>query len=113
MLASGSYDGKVVVWTSKPAGPGGYAKFDKAFEWRHGSSVNCVTWAPAEAGNLILAVACSDGSVVVLRRAQTPDGHPVRLSRSYCFSWTMDTKIKLFPMSLGVDLDANRYLPIT
>ncbi|KAL1400835.1 hypothetical protein pipiens_007098 [Culex pipiens pipiens] len=61
ILASCSYDRKVIIW--KEVGPGDWSK---SYEYNnHDSSVNSVAWAPAEYG-LILACGSSDGSVSVL-----------------------------------------------
>uniref|UniRef100_A0A182XE55 Protein SEC13 homolog n=1 Tax=Anopheles quadriannulatus TaxID=34691 RepID=A0A182XE55_ANOQN len=61
VLASCSYDRKVIVW--KEAGPGDWTKW---YEYsNHDSSVNSVAWAPAEYG-LVLACGSSDGSISIL-----------------------------------------------
>nr|QBH74139.1 protein transport protein sec13 [Nicoletia phytophila] len=59
LLASCSYDRRVVIW--KESG-----QWSKIYEYgNHDSSVNSVSWAPPEFG-LILACASSDGSVTII-----------------------------------------------
>lgn len=58
ILASCSYDRKVIVWKE-------LGDWTKWYEYSHDSSVNSVSWAPAEYG-LILACGSSDGSVSIL-----------------------------------------------
>jgi len=59
LLASCSYDRKVIIW--KEAG-----EWSKLYEYcNHESSVNSVAWAPAEYG-LILACGSSDGSISIV-----------------------------------------------
>ncbi|KAF1980837.1 protein transport protein sec13 [Aulographum hederae CBS 113979] len=65
ILASASYDGKVLIWRSQStnSAPSSWQKiYDFAL---HTASVNLVAWAPHEVGCL-LACASSDGSVSVL-----------------------------------------------
>lgn len=59
ILASCSYDRKVIVWKEFSG------EFQKWYEYNHDSSVNSVAWAPAEFG-LTLACASSDGTVSIL-----------------------------------------------
>ena len=61
ILASCSYDRKVLVWKEeKPT------VWKKIFEYsRHESSVNSISWAPKEFG-LMLVAGSSDGSISVL-----------------------------------------------
>jgi len=67
ILASCSYDGKVIVWREgNPSANGAPAKWDKIKEHTlHNASVNSLAWAPHELG-AILACASSDGKVSVL-----------------------------------------------
>ncbi|CEH17554.1 wd40 repeat-like protein [Ceraceosorus bombacis] len=81
ILASASYDGKVIIWkndgTAPAANTGGYGAYGQAPPsssggWQkikehalHGASVNSIAWAPHELG-AILACASSDGNVSVL-----------------------------------------------
>lgn len=58
ILASCSYDRKVIVWKEM-------GEWTRWYEYSHDSSVNSVSWAPAEFG-LILACGSSDGSVSIL-----------------------------------------------
>ena len=69
LLASCSYDGKVLVW--KDAGNGTFTilKEHKA----HDSSVNSVSWGPHEQG-LSLACASSDGKVSVITSKGNEEG---------------------------------------
>lgn len=61
LLASCSYDRKVIVW--REAAPNDWTKL---YEYsNHDSSVNSVSWAPPEYG-AVLACGSSDGSVSVL-----------------------------------------------
>lgn len=61
LLASCSYDRKVIIW--KEANPGEWTKY---YEYsNHDSSVNSVQWAPPEHG-LMLACGSSDGSISIL-----------------------------------------------
>lgn len=85
LLASCSYDKKVIIWketantsTSSSNGDnggggggtgGGAEKWEKIYESNnHDSSVNSVCWAPHELG-LVLACGSSDGTISVLSRA--------------------------------------------
>lgn len=61
ILASASYDGKVLIWKEAP--PSGWTKVKE--HTLHTASVNSVSWAPHELG-AILACASSDGKVSVL-----------------------------------------------
>ena len=66
ILASCSYDGKVIIWKEQPAQgptPAGWAKIKE--HTLHKASVNSVSWAPHELG-AILACASSDGTISVL-----------------------------------------------
>jgi protein transport protein SEC13 len=65
ILASCSYDGKVLIWKEQQGGSavGGWIKIKE--HTLHTASVNSVSWAPHELG-AILACASSDGKVSVL-----------------------------------------------
>jgi protein transport protein SEC13 len=80
ILASASYDGKVVIWkdngassagatsgsygyAASAASTGGWTKIKE--HGMHSASVNSIAWAPHELGS-ILACASSDGNVSVL-----------------------------------------------
>ncbi|KAJ5502043.1 hypothetical protein N7463_004917 [Penicillium fimorum] len=69
ILASSSYDGKVLIWREQPqnaTSPSGGTTWTKVFDFSlHTASVNMVSWAPHESGCL-LACASSDGHVSVL-----------------------------------------------
>lgn len=68
ILASSSYDGRVLIWRSSPTtvSSNSASSFQKVFESTlHSASVNLLAWAPHEAGCL-LACASSDGAVSVL-----------------------------------------------
>lgn len=68
ILASSSYDGRVLIWRSTPSAsaPGQTSSFQKVSESTlHTASVNLLSWAPHESGCL-LACASSDGSISVL-----------------------------------------------
>jgi protein transport protein SEC13 len=63
VLASCSYDRKVIIWQSKPGAP---TAWDQVFKHAdHMGSVNSIAWCPHEYG-LELACASSDGKVSVL-----------------------------------------------
>lgn len=59
LLASCSYDSKVIIW--KEASPNNWGKI---VDFSSSSSVNSVAWAPHTFG-LVLAAACSDGTVSI------------------------------------------------
>ncbi|KZP25899.1 WD40 repeat-like protein [Athelia psychrophila] len=66
ILASSSYDGKVLIWKEQQgqgASAGGWTKIKE--HTLHSASVNSVSWAPHELG-AILACASSDGKLSVL-----------------------------------------------
>ncbi|KAJ5683221.1 hypothetical protein N7462_006386 [Penicillium macrosclerotiorum] len=69
ILASSSYDGKVLIWREQPqnaTSPVASSTWTKVFDFSlHTASVNMVSWAPHESGCL-LASASSDGHVSVL-----------------------------------------------
>lgn len=68
ILASSSYDGRVLIWRSTPTNSSSNSPstFQKVFESTlHTASVNLLSWAPHECGCL-LACASSDGSISVL-----------------------------------------------
>ena len=63
VLASCSYDRKVIIWQAKPGNPSAWDQVYKHAE--HMGSVNSIAWCPHEYG-LELACASSDGRVSVL-----------------------------------------------
>lgn len=72
ILASCSYDGKVIIWKEHQGQAGGPAPASVSGGWTkikehtlHTASVNSVSWAPHELG-AILACASSDGKISVL-----------------------------------------------
>ncbi|KAL1994284.1 hypothetical protein VTN49DRAFT_2953 [Thermomyces lanuginosus] len=68
ILASSSYDGKVLIWREQSSGAPTVSgsSWSKVFDFSlHTASVNVVSWAPHESGCL-LACASSDGNVSVL-----------------------------------------------
>ncbi|EZF22198.1 protein transporter SEC13 [Trichophyton rubrum D6] len=68
ILASSSYDGKVLIWREQSVGSGANSStsWSRVFDFSlHTASVNMVCWAPHELGCL-LACASSDGQVSVL-----------------------------------------------
>ncbi|KAG8907505.1 GTPase-activating protein S13 [Tulasnella sp. 403] len=72
ILASCSYDGKVLIWKEQPNGSGGSGQNATASSWTrikeytaHSASVNAVSWAPHELG-AIVSCASSDGKISVL-----------------------------------------------
>lgn len=68
LLASCSYDHKVIIWKEVDGG-----NWEKIKEYKeHDSSVNAVQWAPREFG-LMLACASSDGSISILRHTVDED----------------------------------------
>jgi len=66
ILASCSYDRKVIIWKE------GQTQWEKVYDSDtfHSSSVNSIAWAPNECG-LSLAAASSDGSVSVIHYQET------------------------------------------
>ncbi|MCJ1407638.1 GTPase-activating protein S13 [Ptychographa xylographoides] len=79
ILASSSYDGRVLIWrsTPSPSSPNSPATFQKVFESTlHTASVNLLAWAPHECGCL-LACASSDGSISVLEFQDGSWGHVI------------------------------------
>ncbi|RWR82822.1 protein transport protein SEC13 B-like protein [Cinnamomum micranthum f. kanehirae] len=75
ILASCSYDGHVIIWNENPAVPNDWSQAHLSTTTAHKSSsyssVNSISWAPHDLG-LILASACSEGSISVF--SQRPDG---------------------------------------
>jgi len=66
ILASCSYDGKVLIWKEQQVQGAGVGSWTKVKEHTlHTASVNSVSWAPHEMG-AILACASSDGKLSVL-----------------------------------------------
>jgi len=65
ILASCSYDGKVLIWGERSQGTadGGWTRVKE--HTLHTASVNSVSWAPHELGAM-LACASSDGKLSVL-----------------------------------------------
>ncbi|MCJ1478979.1 GTPase-activating protein S13 [Lambiella insularis] len=79
ILASSSYDGRVLIWRSTPttASSTSPSTFQKVFESTlHTASVNLLAWAPHECGCL-LACASSDGSISVLEFQDGSWGHVI------------------------------------
>lgn len=71
ILASSSYDGKVLIWREQNA------QWSKVAEFHHhNASVNIVSWSPHESGCL-LACASSDGRVSVLEFNEGNWGHVI------------------------------------
>ncbi|THH05869.1 hypothetical protein EW146_g9785 [Bondarzewia mesenterica] len=73
ILASCSYDGKVLIWKEQQPSAGGWTKVKE--HSLHAASVNSVSWAPHELGAM-LACASSDGKYTrcELNSASTDDG---------------------------------------
>lgn len=69
ILASGGYDGRVVIWKEESGGAsqvgGGGGNWTKIKEHTLSSSVNSVAWAPHELG-AVLACGSSDGQCTIL-----------------------------------------------
>ena len=71
ILASSSYDGKVLIWREASA------QWTKVADFAlHTASVNIVSWSPHECGCL-LACASSDGMVSVLEFSEGNWGHTI------------------------------------
>jgi protein transport protein SEC13 len=85
LLASSSFDGRILIWREQPAG-----QWTKIHDFaQHSASVNLVAWAPHEAG-CILAGASSDGQVSVLEfRENTwvPTIFPAHAMGANAVSW--------------------------
>lgn len=79
ILASSSYDGRVIIWRENtnaagPAGAGGAANWSVVFTHaQHTASVNLLSWSPHDCGCL-LACASSDGTVSVLEFSNDSSG---------------------------------------
>ncbi|KAL9052760.1 MAG: hypothetical protein Q9162_005180 [Coniocarpon cinnabarinum] len=72
ILASSSYDGKVVIWRETPSSGAGGPQWTRLVDFAlHTASVNSIAWSPHELG-AHLACASSDGSVSVLSFNDTP-----------------------------------------
>lgn len=69
MLASCSFDQKVIIWKESEQQPGAFSPIYTSPATLHDASVNAVAWAPHELG-LALACASSDGSISVISRRQ-------------------------------------------
>jgi protein transport protein SEC13 len=69
MLASCSFDQKVIIWKESEQQPGAFSPIYTSPATLHDASVNAVAWAPHELG-LALACASSDGSISVISRGQ-------------------------------------------
>ncbi|KAF8516508.1 protein transporter SEC13 [Gautieria morchelliformis] len=80
ILASCSYDGKVLIWKEQSQGQaqgGGFGGWAKIKEHSlHNASVNSVSWAPHELG-AIVACASSDGKLSVLTFKNIFNGHAI------------------------------------
>lgn len=68
LLASCSYDKKVIIWKEED---NGHWKSIKEFK-EHDASVSSIQWAPREFG-LMLACASSDGSISIIKRTAHDD----------------------------------------
>lgn len=77
ILASASYDGRVIVWMEET--PGMWRQIYE-YAW-HASSVNCVAFAPYQYG-LIFACASSDGFVSICTRLEDGTWDERRVSES-------------------------------
>lgn len=74
LLASCSYDQTVAIWRETTPSESGASDWQRVYEYRnHASSVNAISWCPAEFG-LALACASADGSLSVLQCTDA-DGH--------------------------------------
>ena len=74
ILASCSFDGKIIIWREAPNSNG---QFQKLLEHvLHEASVNSVSWAPYELGALLLC-ASTDGKVSVLEFREDGSWDPV------------------------------------
>ncbi|KAI1910942.1 GTPase-activating protein S13 [Ophidiomyces ophidiicola] len=66
ILASSSYDGKVLIWREQGSAAATGSSWSRVFDFSlHTASVNMISWAPHEIG-CVLACASSDGHVSVL-----------------------------------------------
>lgn len=72
ILASSSYDGRILIWREQPQG-----QWQRIYEFTlHTASVNLVAWSPPETG-CHLAAASSDGSVSVLSFENNTFSHAI------------------------------------
>lgn len=87
LLASCSFDARVIVWKEGP--DGGWGAVWASPEGLHGASVNAVQWAPHELGALQLACAGSDGALVVLTHDAATGGFAAaKLERAHLLGCT-------------------------
>ncbi|KAK5120985.1 GTPase-activating protein S13 [Meristemomyces frigidus] len=72
ILASSSYDGRILIWREQPQG-----QWQRIYEFTlHTASVNIVAWSPGEVG-CHLAAASSDGNVSVLTFENNSFSHAI------------------------------------
>ncbi|KAG9510996.1 Plastin-3 [Fragariocoptes setiger] len=79
LLASCSYDRKVIIW--KETSPSNWEKIKEHTE--HESSVNSIQWAPREFG-LMLACAGSDGCISILKHTADGDWESRKIQNAHC-----------------------------
>lgn len=78
LLASCSYDRKVIIWKETED-----RKWEKIKEYKeHDSSVNSIQWAPREFG-LMLACASSDGTISVLKHTADEDWESRKIANAH------------------------------
>jgi len=84
MFATGSYDGKMIVWKQETT-PG---DFRPAYTHNFNSSVNSVQFCPVECGASLLACATSDGYVTILQKGEGND-------------WSVESRFKAHPVGVN------------
>lgn len=99
ILASCSYDGRVIIWKE---GAGGHWSQAHVFA-DHKSSVNSIAWAPYEVG-LCLACACSDGNIYIMTIRADGEWDTATIERAHpvgatAISWAPATALGLLASS--------------
>lgn len=104
ILASCSYDGRVIIWKENPAAPNDWSQAHLFTD--HKSSVNSISWAPHDLG-LCLACGSSDGNISVFtarsdgswETSRIDQAHPVGVTS---VSWAPATAPGALVASSGI-----------
>lgn len=108
MLASCSYDRKVIVWKETKAG-----HWENVYEYnKHDSSVNTIGWAPKEFG-ILLVCGSSDGAISVIKcidgnwsGERIPDAHTTGVN-AVCWAPAFSYGLSLFHLDAKDDPTAD------
>ena len=87
LLASCSFDHKVIVWKESDGQPGAFSPIYTSPATLHEASVNAVAWAPHEHG-LALACASSDGSISVITHRSDGSWDATKISGAHSIGCT-------------------------